>query len=303
MKVFKILAVSAFLLISVQSIGQQKKLDKLEMYYDQGNYPIVYRKAKRYMSKPEFDNSPAPIFYKTLAEYKMAIKGNGKFKVDDALKHYQEFKKKDLDGSFSRAHKGEITDFKNNVQSYIQDIAKKGSKSEAKKYLALANETFDDSKNYADVIDHNFEDKKEVKVENEVVTTIAATELRDNIIMYSKNYIGVPYKWGGTTANGFDCSGFTQYVMKKHGIDLPRIAGDQYYKSAKKVSVKKAQKGDLVFFGKGNKVSHVGIVVSNPGEPLTMIHASSSRGIMISNIEKSTYWKPKLLFVGSVVKS
>ena len=57
----------------------------------------------------------------------------------------------------------------------------------------------------------------------------------------------------------------------------------------------------MIFFGKGNAITHVGIVVSEKGEPLTMIHSSTSKGIIITNIETSTYWKSKLKGIGSVI--
>ena len=67
----------------------------------------------------------------------------------------------------------------------------------------------------------------------------------------------------------------------------------------KKKKIADAENGDLVFFGNGNKITHVGIVVSNKGEELKMVHASTSKGVIVTNVEKSSYWKPKLKGVGS----
>ena len=108
------------------------------------------------------------------------------------------------------------------------------------------------------------------------------------IIATAKQYIGVPYVWGGSTPSGFDCSGFVQYVFAKHGITLPRTSRDQYSVGTW-VSNSNLQPGDLVFYNtSGSGVSHLGIYIGN-GQ---FIHASSSKGVMISEMSNS-YWSAR----------
>lgn len=100
--------------------------------------------------------------------------------------------------------------------------------------------------------------------------------------------VGVPYKWGGVTAKGFDCSGFTWYVFDKNAIELPRTA-DVQYKVGKMVSRSDLRKGDVVFFTTYEPgASHCGIYLGNGN----FIHASSSKGVMVSNLSDS-YWKTR----------
>lgn len=108
----------------------------------------------------------------------------------------------------------------------------------------------------------------------------------DKIIATAKKYIGVPYVWGGESPSGFDCSGFVQYVFKQHGISLNRTCETQY-KHGTYVSKSNLKPGDLVFFQNTYKagISHIGIYIGN-GQ---FIHASSSKGVVISNLSSSYY--------------
>lgn len=98
------------------------------------------------------------------------------------------------------------------------------------------------------------------------------------IVGIAKQYIGVPYRWGGTTPKGFDCSGFTQYVYRKAGISLPRTSYEQRF-VGKKISRNDLRSGDLVLFP-----GHVGIYVGGgmyihapqPGESVKISSLSSA---------------------------
>jgi probable lipoprotein NlpC len=114
------------------------------------------------------------------------------------------------------------------------------------------------------------------------ITGIAAW---DNVL---SPWLGTPYLYGGTTKSGVDCSGFTSNIyMEKAKMSIPRTAAAQ---SGTGSPADKASLvvGDLVFFGESGKVSHVGLYVGDGN----FIHASSSRGVMVSPLEDS-YWKPR----------
>ncbi|MDQ1325107.1 MAG: NlpC/P60 protein [Campylobacterota bacterium] len=112
---------------------------------------------------------------------------------------------------------------------------------------------------------------------------------RKQLLEDAKYYKGGRYIWGGTTPQGFDCSGYVQYLYKKHHIDLPRTAYAQSQKG-KPVDINNLQKGDLLFFltdkKRGIPVTHVGIYI---GEG-KFIHAASKKdGIIISPITHGSY--------------
>jgi peptidoglycan endopeptidase LytE len=92
--------------------------------------------------------------------------------------------------------------------------------------------------------------------------------------------VGVPYRYGGTSPKGFDCSGFTSYIMNQFGIKLPRVSADQFSVGTK-VERKDLQVGDLVFFDtmKQGKISHVGIYIGNN----KMVH-SATRQVEVNDL-------------------
>lgn len=111
----------------------------------------------------------------------------------------------------------------------------------------------------------------------------------DQIAEYALKFKGVPYKWGGTTPSGFDCSGYIRYVYGNFGIDLPRTSADQFGEGSA-VSKSNLKKGDLVFFANTYKpgISHTGIYIGNGN-----VISAESGGIEISNINTNPYWAPK----------
>lgn len=123
---------------------------------------------------------------------------------------------------------------------------------------------------------------------------------RQNIIATAKRYLGTKYLYGGNSPRGFDCSGFVEFIYRKNNIELPRVCENQK-KQAENKRIAKLKPGDLVFFGKW-KVKHVGIVLLASADELVIIHASNSKGVAITNVYDSSYWKKRLKGGGSYIK-
>lgn len=107
--------------------------------------------------------------------------------------------------------------------------------------------------------------------------SIFLAEIEPKVVKIAKNYIGVKYRWGGTTSRGFDCSGFVLSVYRKIGVKLPRTASEQFKIG---VPVKNLIPGDRVYFQTYKRgASHTGIYIGDG----KFIH-SSKGGVKISDL-------------------
>ena len=119
----------------------------------------------------------------------------------------------------------------------------------------------------------------------------------DAIIKYAKQFMGVPYVWGGMSPSGFDCSGFINYVFRGFGFSLTRTS----YGMAElgtTVSLKDLQPGDLMFFKARNlnskQVGHVALVVDTTDGIIQFIHAART-GIRIDTFNNHSYYVPRYI--------
>ena len=124
--------------------------------------------------------------------------------------------------------------------------------------------------------------------------------VRKNIGDVAKQYVGVKYRYGGKSPKGFDCSGFTKYVFNEFNIELSPSSSLQA-RQGKKVNLKWAKPGDLLFFGRGGKITHVALILKNSKKGIEVIHSTSSKGVMTQNVTASNYWKRRMLFARNVL--
>ncbi|MCK0114551.1 C40 family peptidase [Gelidibacter sp. F63206] len=113
----------------------------------------------------------------------------------------------------------------------------------------------------------------------------------DKVVDYALKFDGVKYKYGGTTKKGMDCSGLIVTSFNSENISLPRTTGD-LSTTGDWIDLKQVTKGDLLFFAtrkNSRKVNHVGIVTEARNGNVEFIHASTSSGVMVSNLAEK-YW-------------
>ncbi len=109
----------------------------------------------------------------------------------------------------------------------------------------------------------------------------------DQILQVAASLLGTPYKYGGSSPSGFDCSGFTAYVFRQAGIGLPRTAAAQY-KFTRRIMPADLDVGDLVFFRiDGRKIAHVAIYTGDN----KFIHAPASGKHVTVDSLANPYWQ------------
>lgn len=151
-----------------------------------------------------------------------------------------------------------------------------------------------------------FVDNKLVETENGIIEKASALQLKYSVLLNTEveqvknldlfnlidEWFGTPYRLGGETKKGIDCSAFVQVVYTGiFGIAVPRTAREQY-KATRKISRTEIKEGDLVFFNTRGGVSHVGIYLQNN----KFVHASSG-GVTISDLYDD-YWMRRFIGVG-----
>ena len=178
-------------------------------------------------------------------------------------------------------------------QTQKKTTAKKNNNSSAKKVTpkveeALPDSTeeeFDEAPPQESIIDR----KEFIANYKNYINPDVPLGFREEILLQVIKYLETPYKYGGNTENGIDCSGFTLQVFEKStGIKLPRSAREQFA-MGEKVEREDLSFGDLVFFNtrRRSNPGHVGIYIGDD----QFIHSSTSLGVTISSLKEAYYKK------------
>lgn len=133
-----------------------------------------------------------------------------------------------------------------------------------------------------------------LQVKYAVLLSTPAEEVRNTkMLEFIDSWYGTPYRLGGATKKGIDCSAFSQFLFASvYGLSIPRTAKEQY-NLTNRISRTQLKEGDLIFFNTRGGISHVGVYLQNN----KFVHASTSGGVMISDIFDD-YWARKFIGVG-----
>jgi len=140
----------------------------------------------------------------------------------------------------------------------------------------------------------NAENLSALQIRYAVLLSTPAEEVKNaKMFEFIDDWYGTPYRLGGTTKKGVDCSAFSQFLFASvYGLSIPRTAKEQYNLTSR-ISRTQLNEGDLIFFNTRGGISHVGVYLLNN----KFVHASTSGGVMISDIYDE-YWAKKFAGVG-----
>jgi cell wall-associated NlpC family hydrolase len=275
----------------MSAVAQVPAFDKLEQLYDQGRYQLVYRKSLRLLNKPEYDYSLLPEYYQSLSSLQLMRNEGWRSKhadhIDFAFSFIEGLGKTAKGSKLKVNHSQELLALQADLNDWLAELSQEKENKDLRIYspkLALLSKSL-----------------QLISVDSPTEawspSDIQGKEVAISMIQYAQTFVGTPYVWGGQSALGFDCSGFTSFVFLNQGKKIPRVSRDQYASSLK-LDPAEACMGDLVFFGQQGVVSHVGILVNELGKPKRMIHSSSSKGVMFQDIDNSKYYSSRVIGYG-----
>lgn len=122
--------------------------------------------------------------------------------------------------------------------------------------------------------------------------SVATSSVNQKIIDDALEFLGVRYRTGGTNKKGVDCSGLVFTAYGNNDVKLPRTSIDMS-RHGKKISKRNAEPGDLIFFKTNgrSKINHVGIITEINSDEIKFVHASTSRGVIVSSTSENYYNK------------
>lgn len=289
--VLYILAFS-FVLQACNSTTQFQKLDKI---YQVAEYEKVLSKADRLIKNNPAD--PIPFYFKAMTELFLYTQTKRPEQLEKSLQN------------INRAQRKRIPDYLATDLENLIDEALMVANAAILEYETTLPNTASTLKSLTSKISNA---EKPVIVSTPIKTKPKEIEyksvegIRGSIVEVSKQFLGIPYRYGGTTSEGFDCSGFTSNVFLEVGITIPRTAAQQS-KAGLEVSKRSFRPGDLVFFSKmpgGAGINHVAIIIEADSDGIKAVIHSTNRGVVI---DKSTsgswtsYWAPRVKMIATYI--
>lgn len=289
----RIYLTTLFILILLFSFGQSKYVKKSEKLFQKRKYEKCIERTKKSLKK---ERQSAELQYYIVASnfaiYKLTESKRKASKLKKTITNWQRLQRYNQSSlDFSQLESRIITAIKSELENEISN------QRHSDDYHHQLAETFLDTSSYYRSLYQIQKEEINIDLGPVYENTQIENEYRRTLIEQANELIGVKYKYGGTDATGFDCSGFTQYLYKAIGIELPHNANLQS-KMGKTISLEESKAGDLVFFGSNNRVYHAGVIYDNKDGEIELVHCASRGFKHQTNSDLNTiYWLEKVLVV------
>lgn len=292
-----ILILCSLIIVNISQAQTEHEIDKkLNKLYQKGKIIKCEKKAIKFKSKNP--RAHAPIYYISKVEiyaYKQFINPPNKKQLSHLKKAAQ----------YGKKANESYPEWDNSVKQIFQDyIYSWNDTAYQSSHVKKAIQSY--SKIYKDTLPayYLYKGKKNISIAvPEIIEIPHIDSIRLKMIAVANSLVGLPYKYAGASPKtGFDCSGFTQYIYKQVGIEIPHNSHMQSQLKGESLTINEALPGDLIIFGSGNskhwKTQHTAIVYENNDGAIKVIH-SVSRGVIIdgNNHSWESYWKDRVLFI------
>jgi cell wall-associated NlpC family hydrolase len=166
--------------------------------------------------------------------------------------------------NFDKKCLSDLNDTKRNKEAVLRDLTSKQKfvtklKDDIENKLILLNTQKENEKKL--LLEYNKLNKSAPPAKSNISLSRGDIITDNSVVNYALTFLGVPYLWGGTTPQGFDCSGFVQYVYAHFGVNIPRVSEDQQNHGTPVLLRENLKPGDLIFFGK--PAHHVGMYIGD----------------------------------------
>ena len=304
------IAISLMTLVCLAATAQQKQLSKLDKWYSKGHYSTCYDRAKHFLLK--YDAEAEMHMYAAISAMRVLRLQRGDnvdtTMLNDLLERTLSFHELDPEHKSLKGRKGDAKLLHKYILKYANDLYRTQPDRSVKVHVVLATVFKDTTNAYRAMLMPG----TLVKVNTDSLAKKAPKKPQhiskplpyaDSLVAFASMFTGTPYKFTGCDPNGFDCSGFINYVYEHFGIDIPRTAKD-ISKIGQTISIKALMPADILVFGYVNKngeyrVQHVGMVHQvGEGSYFSIIH-SVSTGVNIDDPMSTSWehWNKKLISI------
>lgn len=284
-----------FFVGAIQGCSSVTQFEKLDEKYQQAQYEKVLNKADKLIKSNPAD--PIPFYFKSMTQLFLYAQTNRPEQLILALQN------------LNRTQQKRIPDY---LSEHLENLTGElliAASEAITKYEGESPEVATKIKALVQKITHA--EKPEIivtpdKPKEPQIVYHHAEGIRAEIVETAQKFKGTPYRYGGTTSNGFDCSGFTSYVFAQAGITIPRTAAQQAA-SGLEVNKHKIKPGDLVFFSKmpqGAGINHVALILESGTNGIKAVIHSTSRGVVVDNISGGawkSYWAPRVKTIATYI--